>query len=265
MANCNTKSSLKSILKKNVTALIFAVAFFCYFASESLLRQAAAGKMASKGMSIDTVVNKLPEGIRENIQRKIELCKLRTDLKNVKTPEERIFALIALGNALSEKDLELAYAEVLDTYPTHPNASQAYTHFLLPPKKSIRKVSLRQFREFISKVPDTERLQLWNAAYTKMIDNNLPSSQIFEFFSHMIKDPPPFKDYKPLYIELAEIAFLDKKSDLNLKYKNLSAKCDSLPTILEIISQKEKQKRTNKKKKKKERPTEKKSDTKRKK
>ena len=249
MANCNIESSLKPSKNKNAVAISFVAAFFCYFASESLLRQAAAGRMEAKGMSIDSVVNKLPEGIRDSFQHKIEISRLRTELENVTTPAERIFALIALGNASSEKDLEMAYAKVLDKYPTHPDAAQAYSYFLLAPKQSIRNVSLEQFKKFISNVPDTDRLQLWNTAYSKMVDNDLPPKQILDFFTHLTKEPPPFKNYKVLFIEIGEIAFLNKNSKLNLKCKELSANCDSLPTIEEVRMEREKKKREDKKRK----------------
>lgn len=231
-------------------ALIFATAFFCYFASESMLREAAAGKMRSKGITIDNIVDKLPEGIRGTVQQKIDISRLRTELQNVKTPAERIFAMIALGNASSQKALEMAYAEILDKYPNHPAAAQAYTHFLLAPKKSIRTVSLEQFREFIAKVPDTDRLQLWNTAYSKMTDNDLPPKQILDFFTPLINEPPPFSDYKALFIEIGEIAFLDKNNKLNLICKNLSSKCDSLPGIDKVLSERAKKKKEAKKKKK---------------
>ncbi|NOY75955.1 MAG: hypothetical protein GXP32_09240, partial [Kiritimatiellaeota bacterium] len=200
-------------------AVILTAAFFCYFASESLLRQAAAGKMQANGMTIDAVVSKLPEGIRETVQRKLEIAKLQEQLKSVKTPEERIFALIALGNASSDNDLELAYAEILDKYPSNPASEQAYTHFLLAPKDAKRSVSLEQFRNFMSKVSDTDRIRLWTIAYSKMIDNDLPPAEIISFFTPIIENPPPFKDYKALFLEIGELAFQNKKPKLTVRCK----------------------------------------------
>ena len=224
-------------------AAILAAAFFCYFASESLLRQAAAGKMQAIGMSIDVVVSKLPEGIRDSVQQKLEVTRLKAQLESVKTPEERIFALTALGNASSAKDLEVAYAEILDQYPSNPASAQAYTHFLLSPKNAKRIVSLEQFRNFISKVPDTNRLQLWLTAYSKMIDNDLPSAEILAFFAPIIATPPPFKDYKSLYIEIGDLAFQNNNRELSVKCKSLSTACDSLPAIDNIVAEREKKKK----------------------
>ena len=241
MSDRESNKSLKNGEKK--TAAMLAAVFFCYFASESILRQAAAGKMQASGMSVDTIVSKLPEGIRDTVQQKLEIAKLKEQLRNAKTPEERIFALMALGNASSEKDLEAAYSEILDEYPSNPAAAQAYTHFLLSPKDAKRTVSLGQFRNFISKVPDTDRLQLWTTAYSKMTDHDLPPSEILKFFSPIIDNPPPFKDYKFLYLEIAELAFQNANEKLSVKCKSLSTACDDLPPIDLVLAERKKKRK----------------------
>jgi hypothetical protein len=206
--------------------------------------------MQANGLSIDTVVAKLPEGIRESVQRKLEIARLKDQLRNVKTPEEKIFTLMALGNASSEKELESAYAEILDKYPSNPASSQAYVYFLLAPKTAKRHVSLKQFKNFISKVPDTDRLQLWLTAYSKMIDNDIPPARILAFFSPIIEHPPPFKDYKSLYLEIGDLAFQNNNPKLSLKCKSLSTACDELPAIDTVVAEREKKKKEAKKKKK---------------
>ena len=237
------REDIKGLFKPsngNAVTAMFVTAFFCYFASESMLRQAAVGKMHARGMTVDAIVAKLPEGIRESVRHKIEITRLRDRLKNINAPRERIFTMIALGGATSGEALESAYADVLDQYPSHPAAAQAYIHFLLAPEGSKRNVSLSQFQAFLLKVPETERLPLWTSAYSKMIEKGVSPERVFDFFKPLLDAEPRFKDYKLLFLDLAEFAFQSGMKQMELKCKALSEHCDSLPTIDMVLAERKK-------------------------
>jgi len=253
LAGCRNKrvifvddKNIISLKNKKAVPLLFVTAFFCYFASESGLRQAASSSMRTKGFSLDKIVTKLPEGIREKVRKQIELGRLRDQLENASTDAEIIFSSIALGHAVSKEALDKAHAEILEKYPSSPEAFSSYSYFFLAPDTALTSVTMEQYRDFIEKVPEIERFNMWSSAFYKLQEKNIPAKDIFEFYSPLFEKPPKYKDYQILYVDLAELAFQNSMNDLEFKARKCDEECESLSIIDDVIAFEEKQKEEKK-------------------
>ena len=230
--------------KKRTIPFLLVTCFLCYFASESLLRQAAASNAKSKGFNFDKVIVKLPASIRGSVEDQIELARLRDYLKTAKKDNDIIITKISIASILGKDEIEKTHSEIIDEFPDSPYSASSYLHFFMAPASSRRSVSPKQLIGYINRIPESAKYQVWRSAYFKMKKKNIPTKQMLEFFEPIFEHPPEYQDYQSLFLDLSELAFQNGLTD----YENKARKCESQvaakPTLdsLEMNNNMEKEK-----------------------
>jgi hypothetical protein len=225
-------------------SLIFVTAFFFYFSSEALLRQYVLSQLGSKELSINNLLARLPEGIRENVRTRIMKARLRDELATATTDEQVIFALTSLARLDSDEELEKVYAEIIEKYPSNPQTSSAFLYFFRGDSK-LKSISIDEFHAYINRLPKINRFYIWQSGISKLKGTGGQPKEAIEFLKPLLDIKPEYKDYQQLYVDLAEYAFQTEKRELETRARKLEDTCDKLITIEQAIFEEEKK---NKKK-----------------
>ena len=231
---------------KKVVPVIFVTAFFCYFTSEAILRQYVLPQVGAKELSINNLLARLPEGIREDVRKRILKAKLVDDLNAATTDSQVIFATISLARLESDEELEKTYAEIIKKYPNNPHSSSAFLYFFRRNSK-LHTVSVDEFHSYIKSLPPINRFYLWQSGTAKLKGTKASMTELMEFLTPLLDIKPDYKDYQQLYVELAELAFQNEDSDIESRARKLEEACDNLLTIEQTMFNEENKKTPEKK------------------
>lgn len=229
------------LTSKKAVSLIFVTAFFFYFTSESILRQFVISQMSAKEISVNSIISRLPEGIREDVKKRITKGRLQDELDAAKTPEQVISASIALASLESEQEMEKTYAMIVDKYPSNPRASTAFLFFFRG-NSDLKKISVDEYRAFIGRIPDIERFYAWESGVSKIKNSGGDSTEVLEFLLPLLDYQPKFHDFQRLYVELAEAAFQSENKDVEAKARKMEDVCDKLKSLEQVMIEKEEKK-----------------------
>jgi len=231
---------------KKAVSLIFVTAFFFYFTSEALLRQYVLSQIGSKELNISNLLSRLPEGIRANVRKRILKAKLQDDLNAATTDGQVIMATVSLARLESDEELEKAYVDIIEKYPSSPQASSAFLYFFRGNSK-LKKISVDGFHSYINRLPKINRFFVWQSGMAKLKGTSTTAIEVIEFLKPLLDIKPEYKDYKQLYVDLAEYAFQDEHQDIENRARKLEESCEGLMTV-EAAMFKEEKKQMDKKK-----------------
>lgn len=227
---------------KKAVSLIFVTAFFFYFSSEAFLRQYVLSQVGSKEVSINGILSRLPDKIREDVKNRIALARLKDQLDNAKTDNEVIFASLAIARMKSDEELEKEYANIIVKYPTNPESYVAYLHFFKNPDSGLKKVSVQDYHKYIDTLPEIKRFNVWYSGLNKLKGSRCTPKEAIEFLKPLLDVKPKYQDYQQLYVELAEFAFQAENKEIELSARKLEDSCEGLISLEKAMFMEEEKK-----------------------
>lgn len=230
-----------NLSRTKAVSLIFVTAFFFYFTSEAVLRQYILSQIGSKDLSINNIITRLPEGIREDVRKRIMKGRLQDDLANAKTPSQIISASIALASLEGEEKLEQTYAIIVDKYPNSPQANSAFLYFFRG-DSALKKISLKDYHAFINRMPEIPKYFAWEGGLNRIKGTNGTAKEILPYLLPLLDIKPEFRDYQRLYVELAEAAFQSENKEVEARARKMEDVCDNLKTVEQIQIEEEEKK-----------------------
>jgi len=223
-----------AIHHSKAAVVVFAAALFLYFFSEAVLRQAALSKLSASKIKIETVVSKLPQGIRDKVKKKIEYSKLRDAVILAKTDEHQIRALISLAFVEPVRKKEKIYRKIVQKYPDYPSSSQAFLYFLQR-QNSETPISISEYHAFIKRCPQLRHFGLWQSGMVELQRKSAHLEQQFAYLQPLLNFNPDFRDYEMLYSQLAHVATQLGKEQAKTKANLLADSCLEKPLLEEEL------------------------------
>ena len=191
--------------------LLIVPVFLFYFISEAFLRCAAVANINPEKVKLDTILNDLPESIRDIVTYRIMHTDMTNALAAASTEEEKLLAMAQLGNYTRDlKEKEKIFTLLRDKYSDRPESAYAFTYYLLR-DESPRKITVPEFHRYLLKFPQLERFNLWAMALNRLTQLNLPEPEKMKFMLPLLKMKPEYRDYSIFYTELVR---------LGTKYRN---------------------------------------------
>ena len=217
--------------------LLFSIFFFGYFYSESVLRQASMSLLDKDKIKIETVIGKLPQGLREDVKKKIEIGALQDAIKSAREGSpEHASALINLAFAVEDKfEREKIYLDVIQKYPELPESLNAYTFFLLNDTSS-NPVSIEDYHAYINASKPESRLAIWGAGLSKLKIENASKEEQWKFLFPLFSYKPDYREYQSLYEQLYELAIQMSDNKAAELAETKANECLDLSSINEILS-----------------------------
>jgi len=233
-----------SIIKRVGTGFFIVSAFFVYFTSESLLRQAAVSNIDNSTVSVESVVAKLPDSMRERVNYHLEMGYLRDAVIKAPTEKDRVSALLNLADRSNDFDERTKiYWEVLCKYPKMEESLRAYLFFLLNEDKA-KSIGIPQYHAYIQSFPQLEQFLGWQAGYHKLQRMNSSPQETLKYLEPLVSLKPEYRDYAALYKEINTLSHRLEIPDLRDKSSLLETECLNLPTIAKILQERQKQQET---------------------
>lgn len=236
--------------KKKIAGIFIAMvsAFFFYFASEAVLRQAVVAHLNPKKYNTETVISLMPASLRDSLNYKFTLTALRNAVAAAKTPREKVSSMASL--AMFTKDASEAdrlYANILKMSPSLIESQKAYINFLLrdrnassaaKSKNAMPSVSLRQLQDYMKPFTQEQRFNIWADAVNRInaMKPPLPDSEILDFLMPILSEKAEFRDYSILYAEISKIARRNGKTDIERKADDLADEARFCVSIIEHLS-----------------------------
>jgi len=225
-----------------VALLIGVAVLFCYFFSEAVLRQFVLHRAGAQSINLNSILGKLPPGIRDEVTRRITIGELKDELKVAKTIGRKIRISINLASVISPEELQNKYAEIIDKYPKQPESLPAFTNFLVAPKTALKSISVKRYQEFIKLLNKEQRFWAWSSGFSKLKDRNFSNREKMDFLMPLLEIKPEGREYQQLYNELSELAFEEKNESVELKAKKFEEICENLPYFDEVLEKRAKAK-----------------------
>lgn len=214
----------------------FGLGVIFYFCSESVLRQATVSNVDSDKLNIETIINDLPQSIRDAVKHKIEVAKLRDNVATAGTPQKRLRAILQLANAVKgSSEKEELYLEVFKNYSSYPAAARAYAFFLCNPD-SDNSIDIKKYHEFIKTNPMTYQVGIWQTGISKLQSLQLDKKKQLEYLKPLLNKTPKLRDYHSLYDKLALVSVELGDYNLSEKARDLQDYCYDLVS-LETLNQ----------------------------
>lgn len=237
--------------KKKIAGIFIAMvsAFFFYFVSEAVLRQAVVAHLNPKKYNTETVISLMPASLRDSLNYKFTLTALRNAVAAAKTPREKVSAMASL--AMFTKDASEAdrlYSGILKISPSLIESQKAYINFLLrdrnasssasKSKNTMPSISLRQLQDYMKPFTQEQRFNIWADAVNKInaMKPPLPDSEILDFLMPILSEKAEFRDYSILYAEISKIARRNGKTDIERKADDLADEARFCTSIIEHLS-----------------------------
>ena len=207
---------------------ILGAVFLAYFTSDAVLRQFVLYRAGTQSISLNTILEKIPAEIRDEVRRRILIAELKDKLLAASTDGEKISASIALAGAMSEKDLQEKYAEIIDKYPSAPESAPAFINYLMAPNTALRTISIPRYHEYIKQLHDPELFYAIDGGLNTLKGKKSSSKELMTFMLPLLELKPTYREYQRLYVELSELAFQEGNQDVELKARQLEEACGKL-------------------------------------
>lgn len=214
---------------KKALAILFALAFLCYFVSESVLRQFVLYRTGTQSISLDAILAKLPSEIKDDVTRRVMIAELKDKLSAASKLSEKIPILISLAQTKGDEDLKKQYAELIEKYPDAPQSEPAFVYFLQAPKTELKSISIAGFHKFLKNLRDPELFYAWASGFSKLKSRDATDKQLYEYLLPLLNETPKYREYKQLYTDMVELAFRVKNQPSELKARQYEELCEKLP------------------------------------
>lgn len=224
--------------KTGLISLIIPV-FLLYFISEACLRCAAVANINPEKVKLDTILNDLPEAVRDLVTYRVMYTDLRNNLEKAETEPEKLAALAQLGDYTRDlEEKERIFSRLREKYPSSPEAAYAFIYYFMD-EKNPKKIGIPEFHRYLNTFPQLERCNIWAMALNKMVQLKKSDRERLDFMLPLLDIRPEYRDYSVFYTEMVRLA-----SKLGLS--SIANKADSLiddsrlcPSITEVIMERE--------------------------
>ncbi len=213
---------------KAAPLIILGAVFLAYFTSDAVLRQFVLYRAGTQSISLNAILDKLPAEIRDEVRQRILVAELKDKLLAATTDGEKILASIALAGAISDKNLQEKYAEIIDQYPTAPESAPAFINYLMAPNTALKSVSIPRYHEYIKQLHDPELFYAIDGGYSTLKSRKASQKELLAFLLPLLELKPTYREYQRLYVELAELAFQEENQYVELKARKLEESCGKL-------------------------------------
>ena len=204
--------------QKKKIGLIFIIVpvFLLYFLSEAVLREAAVANINPQKVKIDSILNELPESIRDLITYRITRTEMLNDLAAAETEEEKLAAMVSLG-----------------IYTRDPEDEE-----------NPKKISIPEYQAYLRKFPQQYQFNIWALGLNRLNDlrKKITWKDRLDFLKPLLEMKPEFRDYSVLYTEISRIAGRFEFRDIEEKAEALYDESRLCPSITEFIMQEEMEK-----------------------
>jgi hypothetical protein len=207
---------------------ILGAVFMAYFTSDAILRQFVLYRAGTQSISLNTILDKLPAEIRDEVRQRILIAELKDKLLAASTDGEKISASIVLAGAISDKSLQEKYAEIIDKYPSAPESAPAFVNYLMAPDTALKSISIPRYHEYIKQFHDPELFYAFDAGLSALKNRKASSTKLIAFLLPLLELKPGYREYQRLYVELTELAFQEGNQEVELKARKLEDACDKL-------------------------------------
>ena len=115
--------------QKKKIGLIFIIVpvFLLYFLSEAVLREAAVANINPQKVKIDSILNELPDSVRDLVVYRITRTEMLNNLAAAETDDEKVSAMVVLGSYTRDPlEKEKIFWEVRSKYADHPESAAAF-------------------------------------------------------------------------------------------------------------------------------------------
>ncbi len=199
-----------------------------YFLSDAILRQFVLYRAGSQSISLNTILDNLPSGIRDEVRRKILIAELKDKLLAAVTDGEKVSASISLAATISEKNLQEKYAEIIDKYPSAPESAPAFINYLMAPNTALKSISIPRYHEYVRQLHDPELFYAFDSGFNALKNKKATSGELISFLLPLLELKPEYREYQQLYVALAELAFREENQDIELRARKLEEDCGKL-------------------------------------
>ena len=230
--------------KKIGLVLIIIPVFLLYFLSEAVLREAAVANINPQKVKIDTILNELPDSVRDLVVYRITRTEMLNDLAAAETDEEKLAAMVALGIYTRDpEEKEKLLWEVRTKYADRPESAPAFAYYLLN-EENPRKISIPEYQAYLKKFPQQYQYNVWAAGLNRLNDlrKKVTWKNRLDFLRPLLEMKPEFRDYSVLYTEISRIAGRFEFRDIEAKAEALYDESRLCPTIMEFLMQEEMEK-----------------------
>ncbi len=204
---------MKSLLGKAGIVHLMILAFLLYFLSESLLRQAAVSNINPQSVNIDNLLVKMPGSLRESLNYKVDLKRIRNSIADAKNDEDRVSAIISLAEFTKEPGLRLwLYDELLKEYPSNPECYRIYVNFLRN-EADGPSFTPADLQRFISLFDQMKAYNMWISGINKLYAQKASNDEVVSFMAPLMETPPQYREYGRIYQEISKLAKLLAKNE----------------------------------------------------
>jgi hypothetical protein len=226
--------------------IILGAVFLVYFTSDVILRQFVLYRAAGQSINPNTILDKLPAGIRDEVRQRILIGELKDKLLAATTDGEKISASIALAGATSDKDLQEKYAEIIDKYPSAPESAPAFINYLMAPDTALKSISIPRYHEYMKQLHDPELFYTFDGGLGALKSRKVSSRELLAFLLPLLELKAGYREYQRLYVELSELAFQEGNQDVELKARKLEEACGKLSFYDKVLAAQQAAKKTKK-------------------
>ena len=230
--------------KKIGLVIIIVPIFLLYFLSEAVLREAAVANINPQKVKIDTILNELPDSVRDLVIYRITRTEMLNDLAAAETDEEKLNAMVALGIYTRDpEEKEKLLWEVRTKYADRPESAPAFAYYLLN-EENPKKISIPEYQAYLKKFPQQYQYNVWAAGLNRLNDlrKKVTWKNRLDFLRPLLDMKPEFRDYSVLYTEISRIAGRFEFRDIEAKAEALYDESRLCPTIMEFLMQEEMEK-----------------------
>ena len=158
--------------QKKKIGLIFIIVpvFLLYFLSEAVLREAAVANINPQKVKIDSILNELPESIRDLITYRITRTEMLNDLAAAETEEEKLAAMVSLGIYTRDpEEKEKILWDVRSHNADKPESAPAFAYYLLN-EENPKKISIPEYQAYLRKFPQQYQFNIWALGLNRLND-----------------------------------------------------------------------------------------------
>ncbi len=229
--------------QKKKIGLIFIIVpvFLLYFLSEAVLREAAVANINPQKVKIDSILNELPDSVRDLVVYRITRTEMLNNLAAAETDDEKVSAMVVLGSYTRDPlEKEKIFWEVRSKYADHPESAAAFAYYLLN-DENPKRISLSDYHSYLKKFPQQYQYNVWAAGLNRLNDirKKITWKDRLDFLRPLLDMKPEFRDYSVLYTEISRIAGRFEFRDIEAKAEALYDESRLCPSIMEFLMQEE--------------------------
>jgi len=219
--------------KTGLLLLLIVPVFLLYFLSEAFLRCAAVANINPEQVKLDSILNELPESIRDVVTYRIMHTDLTNALAKASDEKEKLVLTAQLGEYTRDlKEKETIFRFLRRKYPDRAETAVAYVYYLLR-EDSPERVTVAEFHRYLLKIPQMERFNIWAMALNRLTQLKVSGTVRMEFLLPLLEMKPEYRDYSIFYTELVQLAMKYQKPAVANRADALIDECRLQPSLAE--------------------------------